>query len=509
MIYGYTAKDEDGSHVIVTANDTLADFKAMAERLGELGGTTRVNVAEGIEFLMDSKLSGLMHAIVISNDDDVIQTPYSIGGFEIEIVHKNRAIEHQRVMMDKEENDIFHHETGDKRPLGEVFGLKDNDPWDTRTEEQKNKEQSVKGKDANKAGDLTGDGSFAPAKKDKTARVTDVRVALNADGSVNSADVLAVKGLHDKDEPGEDGPAPEEAKATAVILTSDNDFTSSGFVTLLSNLGINPDTIEFGPGWLITPRGGEASQLVYSLNKRGFEVRSTVIGSPFEPNMAQTLAVGRPPFAMFYRVDVRNLSIEDMVQVLEEEGVVFSTLLGRGENEDGCWIGVSVERLATNYADAIRARHPLAETEVYAVSLSGDRMAPEGVEVVDPNAIATYGPRPWSDPVAWALLTDEERADESKKVKAEEFIFSGSYHMGRGSVVLFTPKVYFETHNEPWDGEVAPFVEPFFPQAFGMVTNNDGTFSARSVQYDSMAFKLSRQGFHESTRYRLWMNLNF
>lgn len=509
MIYGFAGQDDDGPYVVVTANDTLADYQALVPSFEAAGCDIRV--AEGIDFLMDTKLSGLLHGIIITPPGP-IQTPYSIGSHNIEIVHKNRAIEHQRVMMSKEENDVFHHETGDKRPLGEVYGLIENDPWDSRTEEQKAKQEeaSLKGKDANKAGDLTGD-SFAPAKKDKTARVTDVRVSLNPDGSVNAADVLAVKGLHDTDdEPGE-GEKVEAGgmTATAVLLTSDNHFTASGFSALLHNLGIDETSIEFGPGWLITPRVGEANQLAYSLNKRGHDVRATMIGSPFALDMAHTLAVGRPPFAMFFRVDVKNIEIEDLISALEDEGVNLTTLLGRGENESGCWIGVSVERLARNYAGGIRKHYPLAETEVYAVSLEGERMAPEGVEVLDPNAVAEYGPRPWSDLAAWEALSDEDRAAEMKKVKAAEFIFTGSYHMGRGSTVLFTPKDYFEEHNEPWEGDIAPFVEPFFPQAFGMVTNDNGTFSARSVQYDSMVFKLARQGFHESTRYRLWLNLNF
>lgn len=517
MIYGFTATDEDGQYVVVAAHSTLKEFDDLVLAIETNG--FKVKVAEGLDFLIDAKLSGMMKAIVITLPDGIaLQTPFGIGGpttdpFEINLVHRNRAIQHQREMMAKEEDDIFHHETGDKRPLGEVYGLKENDPWDTRTEEQKAKEaeQSLKGKEANKAGDLTGDGSFAPAKTDKTARVTDVRVSLNPDGSVSGADVLAVKGLHDKDEEGDGEKPPEEEapKAIGIILTSEQDFTSSGFGLVLDALGIEESSIEYGPGWLITPLSNVASQLVYSMGKRGYDLKATLIGSPHPTGIADTLGVGRPPFSMFFRVDVRNCELIDVVEALRAEEVKLDTLLGRGENDDCAWIGVSVERLAGNYAEMIRKHYPLAETEVYAVSLSGERMAPEGVEVVDPNAVAEYGPRPWSDPVGWALLSDDERTEETKKVKAEEFIFTGSYHMGRGSVVLFTPKTYFEEHNEPWEGDVAPFVERFFTQSLGMVTNENGTFSSRSVQYDTVVFKLARQGFIESTRYRLWLNMNF
>lgn len=516
MIYGFAGKDEDGQYVVVCAHNTLAEFEALVPVIEANG--FEVKVAEGIDFLMDAKLSGMMKAIIVALPDDLtVQSPFGIGGpttdpIYVELVHKNRALQHQREMMAKEEDDIFHHETGDKRPISEVFGLDKDDPWDLRSEEKKAKdaEQSVKGKDASKAGDLTGDGSFAPAKTDKTARVTDVRVSLNPDGSVSAADVLAVKGLHDKDEePDPNAPTEEEKKALGIILTCEGDFTASGFGLLLDALGIEETSIEYGPGWLITPLSNVASQLVYSLGKKGYDVKASLIGDTKATSIADTLGVGRPPFAMFFRVDVRNCELINVVEALRAEEVNLSTLLGRGENDDAAWIGVSVERLASNYADMIRKHYPLAETEVYAVNLEGERMAPEGVEVLDPNAVAEYGPRPWSDPVGWKLMSDDEREAETKKVKAEEFIFSGSYHMGRGSVVLFTPKSYFEEHNEPWDGDVAPFVERFFPQSLALVTNENGTFSSRSVQYDTVVFKLARQGFVESTRYRLWLNMNF
>ena len=497
MLYGYSGQDEDGPFIVITAAPSTADFTALPTRLEEHG--IEHHVAHGIDFLTNDRVRGMAHGIII---DGAISELASIIG--ITLVHRNRAIEQQREMASRDEADMFDPKV-ESRSIKEIFGLDKNDPWAPPPKpEDEAKKKKAKDK---KIGDTTGD-SFGGPKDDKVARVTDTRVTVDSKDRVTAVDVLAVKGLHDKDEDATpEGEAEVGFKPSAILITSQQDFTSSGFGLIIDPLGIREE-LEYGPGWVTTKNPVVATQLMISLKMRGFDVEAKLIGDGFTFDPAFAKAVGRPPFAMFFRLDIKDIALIDAVQALEEGGVNLDSLLGRGEDEEGCWIGVSVERLANDYSDLIKMRHILAETEVYAVNLSGIRMAPKGTNVLDPNATPIYGPRPWSDPVAWALLSDEDREAEMKAITGQEFLFTGSHTPGKGTTLIVTPKSYFDIHQEPWTGDIDPYVAHLLvPQRLAFVKQDNFTYLSRSIDFPTVVFVLAKQGMIDSMKFRMWMNL--
>lgn len=497
-LFGYGGQDDDGPFVVITAANTVADFKLIPRDLAERD--IEHHVADGLDFLTNDRVRGMAYGIII--EGDAKEWAKVLG---ITLVHRNRAIEQQREMASRDDADMFDPKV-ETRSIKEIFGLDKHDPWDKRTEEEK--AALDKKKKDKKIGDTTGD-SFGAPKDDKVARVTDTRITVDANDQVTAVDVLAVKGLHDKDEEkAPEGEAEGGFQPSAVLITSQQDFTSSGFGLIIDPLGIREE-IEYGPGWVMTKNPVAATQLIISLKMRNIDVEAKLIGDGFTFDPALAKAVGRGPFAMFFRLDVKDVALIDAVQALEEGGVKLDSLLGRGEDEEGCWFGISVERLANDYSDIIKARHVLAETEVYAVSLSGVRMAPKGTNVLDPNAAPIYGPRPWSDPVAWELLSDEDREAEMKAITGGEFLFTGSHTPGKGTTLIVTPKSYFDIHQEPWPGDIDPYVAHLLaPKQLAFVKQDNHTYLTRSIDFATVVFVLAKQGMIDSMQFRMWMNLN-
>lgn len=493
MFFGFSVSNEDGQFVVVAAAPSIAEFNTLPERLAALN--IAYEVPDGIEFLMDDRVRGFAYAIIIPEE--------AAQAFpDISLVHKNRALTEQRKMAATDEHDMFDPAV-EKRTIAEIYGLTDHDPWDKRTEEEKAAIADKKKKKED-VGDVSGD-SFSGPIGTKVAQVSDSRITVDKDGNVTGVDAIAVKGHYNPDE---EPALPTTAGGftpTAILITCDKDF-SPVLDGLIHDFGIEKD-VEYGPGWLTTKNPMVASQLMYSLPKRNFEVKATLVGDEFEHDLACTHAVGVPPFSMFYRLDVSGIGLEDAVDILAEGFVKLDSLLGRGEGPDGIWFGVAVERLARDYAALLAADGPHVTFDVYAVSQTGERMAPKGVTVSDPNATPEYGPRPWADLAAWEALTDDERAVEVKAIKGAEFIFTSSYAPGQGTTVVFTPRAYFQANNCPWQGDLDPYLSGILPD-LALVLQSNGTYITRSIENASAVFKLARAGFGESMLLRIWLNLD-
>lgn len=494
MLYGYGGQDEDGPFMVITAAISVAVFKGLSDELTQQG--IEHHVADGLDFLTNDRVRGMAYGIIIDGPSKELAEHLSVT-----LVHRNRAVEQQREMANRDEEDIFDPKV-ETRSIKEIFGLDKHDPWappPKPEDEAKKKKEKDK-----KIGDTTGD-SFGGPKDDKVARVTDTRVSVDANGEVTGVDILAVKGLHDKDEETPEVKEETGPKITHAVLLTDAPMPF--LPDLLIGLG-RPENVTHGPGWIKTVDPRLAAQLVISLRRRG--VTAEIIGAADLPIKEElSTAVGRPPFAMFFRLDVADIGIEQLAAVLEDGGVKIDSLVGLGETDTSAWVGVSVERLAKDYEAVVQAAMTFAETEVYAVNLSGVRMAPKGTNVLDPNAVPIYGPRPWSDPVAWALLSEEDRAAEMKAISGAEFIFTGSHTPGKGTTVIITPKSYFDEHQEPWEGEIDPYVADLLaPKQLALVKQDNFTYLTRSIDFATVVFVLAKQGMLDSMQFRMWMNLN-
>lgn len=204
MLYGIVKKGT----LIVAAADTLSDF----ENFGAGKAFERPNEMDmwGDEFL--SKLSAPPYIIPLETVELLVEFA---AANDISLIGENRLASKSKSMKNSAEADPYAHgvratieedeaaiKAGTKVTIGSIHGIDTEDRWDVRTDEQKakalqDKEEYDKKK---KAGQMSGDDSFAASPSQKSARVTDVRVTVDADGTVEIDNVLAVKGLYDADD---------------------------------------------------------------------------------------------------------------------------------------------------------------------------------------------------------------------------------------------------------------------------------------------------------------------
>lgn len=309
---------------------------------------------------------------------------------------------------------------------------------------------------------------------------------------------------HDCDHGPEAPPAPQFDR---IIFQFGGDWTTS-YVRLLEALGAKPDQFEYGSGFIAIKDGALANRFGLTLTARD-ETFKSFLALPFEPRPKLEFQIERGIFSMFFRVDFTDISIETVVEtLLEKHGVNPDTLIQRGETADGAYIVCTVMRMAEQNAEWVKASHPGVTYRAYAIARDGERMAPDGIAVIDTNADAEYGPRPWDeDPSAWNALTDEEKIAEIKASKAEEFFYTGNYAPRQGTLVVFTPRFYFEREKEPWDGDLSEWLDPKL-KGMEKEPNNLNGYRDKTLTYDFVTSRLGKVGFRESLMFRLWITTN-
>ena len=475
-LHGFRSRDNNGDHVIViTSAPTKEEFVIAKTFLEESG----INFGEpsDVEFFSSPFLSGLADAYVSDSitDSDVER----IG---LTLVSRARALELHRHMLDSDKADLFK----DPRSIREIFNI-------PMPEQPEGKKDEARLKD-------TAGGSFASPeeKKDRDpdlVRVTDVTAKVSRDGKVVDVDVIAVKPQNDK----------EDSIATpAGIMVVSNKPVLGEIIALL-----NIETIKHGAEWALVGDRQAAAQLIVSGRLRDAEVAVYAAADGLVIEDAEALGCGRGPFSMFYRIDVRGITIERLIELAKGCKTSYANVIAAGETSEFVWLGITIERLAKQFEEAIRDGEPTAEIDLYAVNPLGERIAPEGVQVIDINDMANYGPRPWdADTAAWEALSDVEKKAERKKITGAEFFFTGSWDPKIGTRVFFTPRAHFERTDEQWEGDAQTYVDHLLPQAAALVHSEGNLYKSRSLSYDSVVFTLARSKFVESTFYRLWMNNN-
>lgn len=457
MLTGFQHDDE----IIVVAASDLEEFDKAPERFNELG--VSFVEPELMEFF-SPKLSGFGRAYILKENN--------IG---INIVPRVRAIDLHKKMIEDGDKDLF----SDPRPVGEIFNIPA--PEDKTVSENKKTKESTSGE------------SFSGKKKGPI--ITDVTASVDADGKVKDIDVVAVKNSPEKE-------VEEQTQVfTDLMVTCDKPILKD--IIDLLDLSVS----KFGQEWAIVENRRDAAQLVESAMLRGgiATVYNSSVVTDIDPEEA--LGCGRGPFSMFYRLDISSVKLDRVVEILKAGELSYSNVIAVGETINLCWVATTVERIAMKLKDAIVAEEPSAKIEVYAVNPRGQRLAPDGVTVVDTNDTAQYGPRPWDEDLsAWNALTDEEREQEKKKITGREFLFTGSWAQGKGTTVYFTPRAYFERMDAPWTGDVVPYMGHLIPASAALVHEKENIYTARSLSYDHAVLSLARAKFVESTFYRLFLN---
>lgn len=187
----------DGPMTIVAAADSLVEMEAFEATASLDGGLVDHRRPDPFEMLGDDRYRGLrVPPLVFEFADNDARDAFA-ARHGLTLLKQNALIDKHADMLVAQEQDPYSNDFDDKRKIGEIHGLDQNDPWDKRSDEQKAQDEQMKKlyDEAKKAGALSGD-SFAPPK-DPSVRITDIHSTEHADGTVTIDNVLAVKGLHE------------------------------------------------------------------------------------------------------------------------------------------------------------------------------------------------------------------------------------------------------------------------------------------------------------------------
>lgn len=461
--------------ILVVAAETSATFNAFADAIYPDGNFT-VERADILDMLGDERFNGFTIAPVkIEGDlDHAVQT------LSLTITDHPMAVEFQEAMLEYDRLADKAARAIERRTLAEVHGLVDHDPWDKSTEEQKeaNRKEDERMRQVRASGGLTGD-SFAAKVGDKLT-ITSGAINHDQNGDVTGVDLSAVKNtIHPYEITTEGAPMDwqslwDELKTpeSRISLTGDNravvmlhDFQVHEIKEELTRLGI---------AHTITKQ-----ETVTILDDTS---RVTI------PNATQ---------AIYYEVRIPG----DTVVEYDPTKVAVATHI-----EDELCVVFFIEIHAREFA----TRAGL-DSDPVAINANGESIianASAGVRVIDTNEYHEIGPRPWNDRAGEIdLMTDEEKAEWRKTVRAEEYLIAVDHSDRYRTIVYITPESHFRETNTIWEGELILDMIPDERNAGAQILTpiSPGVYKGgleAQLQKDNMC----RWGFVESLLFRIHLN---
>ena len=208
--------------------------------------------------------------------------------------------------------------------------------------------------------------------------------------------------------------------------------------------------------------------------------------------------------AIYYKVDIESQRISKIEEALGDT-FDLDTATAYRNSPDGCWAAFPRQAQAARLSALLESVG--IASKVYGVNDAGERLAPEGVEVVDTQAEVEQPPRRWNKRAAEIeAMSDEEKAENLKTVRASEFLFCGKYYgPGRGVFLTITPASYFSETGEKWDGSLEE-IKHLLPLDISEV--EPGVYHTNSRDWNNVSFDMARRGFIESMRLQMYLNLN-
>lgn len=194
-LYGYK---KPINVTVVGAALSKAEFQAWFEAATTADGDklyVEVQETDMMMHLTDDEFQPFSASVFIFQHTDAAQQEAFIAKHEILIGTHARCVDRNSDMVNYDAPDPWLN-TDDTRTIAEIHGLDKEDRWDKRTDEEKAADAEMKKMmdELKKKGELSNDDSFSPTKKkDGDVHVTDIRTSVNADGTVEIDNVLAVK----------------------------------------------------------------------------------------------------------------------------------------------------------------------------------------------------------------------------------------------------------------------------------------------------------------------------
>jgi hypothetical protein len=537
MIY---AIQDDKDRTIIVAGDSIDEFDGF---VNEVNGTSSIHHEDAyftspFDLLGDGFLRNFRRAVMIVEHSDAgARNAYAdTAGFKIVMVQDGEFL-HERMLNGGADSpfDPYAAEAGG-RTVSEMHNLGNDDPWDKRTDEQREKDDQYRklADEAKKQGKLTSD-SFGSAKPEgSSVHVSDIRVSTNADGSINIDDVLARKydvadddGDDDEAENAElsiDDAAPGEEFFRVQMEEHDCDGLGVWAETLgllVPNGGLAPYCLLYPAegerhqgGWFIMRGEKAVNQLLGLLDFEGIDHAVEVVDAtgavlrPFQRNAA--LAEQIDPngiIAIYHRVEMQDTDLNDMLDVIQTYvGDPATVLAARGQTKDYAWVVTNTKAQAETLADHFTT-HLTSETdemEVYGVNDMGERLVPKGIQIVE-QVKEPEPPRHWNARAGEIAGMDEDATKAWRDgIKGDEFLFTGSYDGARfGCTVWIVSRSYFTEHETMYSGPLD--IDHILPRDLKEVEPGMYRSEARS-DWQQLVNDLAHRGFRQSMLLQIHLN---
>lgn len=458
---------EDKLVTYVTAGDSLEEFEQLIAKIDAIDGVTlgmkgivSADQAGMMEMLTEDVFAGLTKApLVITHTSNADLRSALYAEFGITVLKRNAALKKQADMLAELIEDPYSPEATDTRTIEEIHGLVKHDPFDKRSDEEiaSDEEKKKLWDKAKKSGDLSGD-SWGPGRKDSKepqTHITDIKTSIGADGRIQIDSAIGVKGLHDK---------PKVASSRSL------------------------DDILAG----VT--GGDQSVLDAA--------KASVDGEANGGADSEDLTIDPDGMvAIFYKVEIADKKLSDLREVTNGQ---FDLELAAAlrNSPTGCWIAFA-RQLQAEELETLLASYGFG-TKSYAVNDIGERLVPEGVEVVDVSSPKEEKPRPWN----WMAskidaMTEEERKENEGSISTSEFIFCGNYEgADQGTIIYVTPRSYFSENGKMWDKPLN--IDAILPRDF--VEFAPGCYRSMSRDWNHISFDLASRGMKENLSLQLYLN---
>lgn len=433
MIYAIPSSN-DNELIMCGSKKGNANYRDFLEKTDEL---VNYRTAEFEEVFTDDLLSQFKNAMPV------------FATFPTEEAKDNYISRHSIKMLDTSDG-IFEHNkmmtafkiTQDNRSIREINNLDEHDPWDTRTEEQKQaaKEASVKARkqrDKDKARDTQG--SWGDEPTDNKLRVGNIDAHVDDDGNVVIDRIHAVKGTN--------------VLAHHIIV---EDADADVYQRIVDNAGIDEDQYEINERGLFVNTHSNGSdnknlQTVLSGIEHTIETRSA---NDEEADADEDYIVAEDDMvAIYYRIQVANEALSNIDNILVKSGLRPAFVARDVPKDNLCWLAYVREASAIDNQKVLEDNNIMSE--MVAVNRYGERIVAEDADavVVDTAAEKIEPPAPWNDRAGEYYAMSE---DERKAVITPEWFYYHirSYPAPHHRVIHITPKSYFDKHTKLWEGDL-------------------------------------------------------
>lgn len=540
--------------LVIYGADSLAEQNKFLGQV-ERDDPTLLQDTDFTRFFAEPDLAKFKHPPTILEFPSSAELDAFVAANDIKLTSFLDAHGKQRQML---ERDDFN--KADGRTIGEITGYNEFDPFDRRTDEEKQKDREAReaaksGKKKDKSGktpDMTEDsfghksegyrpdaddnGDMVPPSEEKkmsNIRIRSVEFEYEDDGSMK----LGPDGI----------PMIKRAVVEKNFMTSDYwhltlyrdgviDNKLASYVELTDKAGMGETNYDIGwdffahdDGGIVIRLGGAAIKaLEHSMRVLGITQVDDTTGAGRECVMTPMLHEQEgvdpnnpfritfdPLVEVYFRVDVPDLSVGEVNEIVELQGgrVAFKS----NTVEDISWHAFIRRKDAEAFQELLGKQG--VKSDIVEVDREGERWieAGAGAIVVDVEEEKKEPPLPWNDGADEFVqemnsFGDDEDGQKEllkwlrKNVRGEHFIYSiRDYGTPTHILVHIQPRSYFEKHDELWRGLLP--VEHLLADNFVKYGELPGLYRVNSLDANTTDYLLGNKAkMKESLLLRMYLN---